>query len=299
MRLTASPWSAAAASAPGALVGGFAGLEDDAQVGDPLADRDELPAAQDPTPPAAADDTFGAPPAAELGGVVGGGLHAQAAALVVDLDRVASQPVLDPPALFAAAGGGAHLGGQCRVWFAAEEAQHVLGGEGAGGVVEQGRRDGFDRCPAAEEDVGGGLGLVDDPVVAAEPGRFDDRGHRVDPRRVVVQQPGPGSFREGLGEPLRSRQVVDPGEAVAVHLVADAAGVQRLGQGGMPVDPHLTLEREPAGHPDMDQPEPRVEVVAVEVQALVWNGLSSSADGSLGCRLLLVVERGEGLAFVA
>jgi hypothetical protein len=45
--------------------------------------------------------------------------------------------VLDPPAFLAVAGGGAQLGLEGRVGFAAEEAEDVLGGEGGGGVLEE------------------------------------------------------------------------------------------------------------------------------------------------------------------
>jgi hypothetical protein len=58
------------------------------------------------------------------------------------------------------------------VEHAAQEAHHVERGHVQGGVAHKVGHDLMQRSLAVEHDVGGDLGLVDDPIVAAEaPGR--------------------------------------------------------------------------------------------------------------------------------
>ncbi len=68
-----------------ALVGGASRLVEGAQIGDPFAHWSELAAADQVAAPAGAGDVFGGAPGPQSGGIVDGGLHAQAGALVVGL----------------------------------------------------------------------------------------------------------------------------------------------------------------------------------------------------------------------
>jgi len=93
------------------------------------------------------------PQDAEGGGVVDGGLDPKHVGLVVAFDRVAGHGVLDSPPFGAAPGGAGHLAGELRGELSPEEAQHVLGTEGGGGVREQAGQDGLEGAAGGEGDV--------------------------------------------------------------------------------------------------------------------------------------------------
>src|SRR5438132_7597307 len=86
--------------------------------------------------------------------------------LVVHLQPVVFHAVFDAgtgPAFFLAVG--EHFAQEAWIELAAEESEHVRGRELQGGVIEETRIQRGQGLPAAKENVGAELGLVDDPVI--------------------------------------------------------------------------------------------------------------------------------------
>jgi len=170
------------------------------------------------------------PQDAEGGGVVDGGLDPKHVGLVVAFDRVAGHGVLDSPPFGAAPGGAGHLAGELRGELSPEEAQHVLGTEGGGGVREQAGQDGLEGAAGGEGDVGGDLGLVHDPPVrpVASPAQHRQVGVHLTGQTVEEARPAAGG--PSAGQALRDGPVGDGDDGVEVSAVVDPLGAQGGGQ---------------------------------------------------------------------
>lgn len=83
--------------------------------------------------------------------------------------------MLDAPAFGAFLEIGTDLALEVAVQLTAQEAHHVLGGEGQQGRLPELRPDAQQLAAVLEHDIGGDLGLVDGPVVAAKARLLDQR----------------------------------------------------------------------------------------------------------------------------
>ncbi len=97
-------------------------------------------------------------------------------------------------------------------------------------MADQVRPDLLQGSPSAEHDVGGDLGLVDGPVVAAKACLFERRQQRVDASGESVEQPGPGPVSEALAQVGRRVQVIYAQQGVFGAEVADPGGVELTGE---------------------------------------------------------------------
>ena len=233
-------------------------------------------------PPAPVSVVAHDPEDPELTRIVDRRLHSQHRGLVVGLDPVAGHPVLEPPPLGAALGLGEDLGLEGGMELAPEEAQHVLGRQVGRGVTDQVRPHREQLGAGPEQHVGGHLGLVQHPVVAAEAGPTDGGQQWVDAPGEGVEHPGPGPVGEAFAQLLGPLQVLDPQQGVVVTAVADAGAVELARQPLPAVDVDLDL----IGHPGLDahmhEAELGVDQVEVVVHALALPTGGLEAVGGLG-----------------
>jgi len=121
--------------------------------------------------------------------------------------------------------------------------------------------------PGSEHDVGGHLGLVEDPVVAVEAGPDDGGQQRVDPPGERVENPRPRPMGELVAERLGPGQILHPHQRVVVTAIPDPGPVELAGQPFPAVDVDLDLIGQPRLDADMHEPELGVDQIQVVVHA--------------------------------
>jgi len=121
--------------------------------------------------------------------------------------------------------------------------------------------------PGSEHDVGGHLGLVEDPVVAVEAGPDDGGQQRVDPPGERVENPRPRPMGELVAERLGPGQILHPHQRVVVTAIPNPGPVELAGQPFPAVDVDLDLIGQPRLDADMHEPELGVDQIQVVVHA--------------------------------
>ena len=121
-----------------------------------------------------------------------------------------------------------------------------------------------------EHDVGGDLGLVEHPVVAAIAGGSDGGQDRIEHPGERVEHPGPGLVGEPLAQLGGRLEVVDGQERVLPADVADAGPVELAGQPLPSIDVDLALIRDPPLDPHVHEPELGIDQVEVVMEALAF-----------------------------
>ena len=157
---------------------------------------------------------------------------------------------------------GVHFAIEAAIPLAAQEAEDVLGGEVDRGVIQQPRIQTGQRLATGEQQVGGVLGLIDDPVIRSSRGtssRSKGLTCRAQRSRIFGQ----------LSLAKRSASVglvgvVELGERVVLLHEAQLLLHHLLGQPFVAIDVDLDGEREPGLQADVDQAELGIEEVVVE-----------------------------------
>jgi hypothetical protein len=178
--------------------------------------------------------------------------------------------VADAPAFGSAFGVGHHLGLQRGVQLAAQEAEHILRRQVQRGVVDQIGPHPEQLGSGAEHDVGGDLGLVQHPVVAAIVGRPNSGQDRVHQPSERVQRPWPCLVHEPVAQLARGVEILDGEQRVVPPHVAHATTVELAGQPFAAVDVDLALVWDLPLDADVHEPELGVDQIQVVVQALAF-----------------------------
>ena len=152
--------------------------------------------------------------------------------------------------------------------FATQEPQHIRRRQVGAGVADQVGPDLQQRGPVLEEHVGGDLGLVEDPVVAAVAGGSDGGEDRIEHPGEGVEHPGPGLVGEPLAQLGGRLEVVDGEERVLPADVGDASPVELAGQPLPSIDVDLALIRDPPLDPHVHEPELGIDQIEVVMEAL-------------------------------
>jgi len=132
------------------------------------------------------------------------------AELIVHLQPVALHAVLDaraePAVVFVV---GVHLAVEAAVPLAAEKAEDVLGGEGAYGVIERCAVQAGQGRATLEPQVGGVLGLIDDPMRGVAVESFAEQG--IDLGCPAIKDKRPIEMSETVGDALGFLGIVKVG----------------------------------------------------------------------------------------
>ncbi len=116
----------------------------------------------------------------------------------------------------------------------------------------------------AEDEVGGVFDLHQAPMIGVR----EHVEHWAALCGIAVQDVMQGVQREGIGERLGARPVIDFGECIVGHREADTGRSQSPRQPVMAIAVELQPERTPSRHPQIDQSQLGVHKVEVIVQTL-------------------------------
>jgi len=159
----------------------------------------------------------------------------------------------------------------------AEERGDMLGLDHVHGGAHDGLVQGLEGRLTAEEHVGGVLDLHEAPVHAAAEA-IEHRAEALCPGIEVGVQ---GCRLEAVGETLRLGRVSKIQKGVVGGLEGDPGLRQLPCQPAMAVEVDLQAKRRPGRHPQVAQPELRVDEVEVVVQALARGRLEEGLAARL------------------
>ena len=195
---------------------------------------------------------------------MGGGLQTQdEAEFVIDLDRGFAETMLDAGAFDPGCELAANLLGELGGDLVAEEGGDVFGFDGQDGLPGKLFVEGLEDGWRAEHQVSGVLDLHETPMV----GLSEDVDYRTALLGIVIEDTMQVIGREGIGEGLRARPVVDAQEGVVGKGETDPGRGELASQPAMSVAIELETERAPSRHPQIDQAQLGVHEVEVVVQA--------------------------------
>jgi len=188
------------------------------------------------------------------------------AMLVVHLDPVLFHPVSDPGAGPALPHVVDQLAGEVAVQLTSEESHDVLCAEAVKSVLQQVLIQRLQAGRVAEHDVGGVLGLVDDPVVLHAAQDVGEKG--IDTFGELREDCGPALVYEHVGQFLGPNTVIDAKQCIVGAHEPDARGREPTSEVFVTVETDLDHEREPGGDPNVNHPEGFVDEVEVQTQTL-------------------------------
>jgi hypothetical protein len=200
----------------------------------------------------------------EFLGAVYDGFHPQdEAEFVVHFQPVARHAMLDARAEDAVGFDlGLNVAVEAAIPFTAEKAQDVLGGKRHGGELNELLIEPCEGGGAFEDEIGGELGLIDNPADAISRQFFAQQ--RVDLVGVAIEDFGPVEFGEPIGLTLGFGGFVELGKGVVLDDEAQAETNQLLGEPVVAVRVDLEGKRGPGLQTDMDQAQLRVEEIVVK-----------------------------------
>ena len=185
------------------------------------------------------------------------------AELVVHLQPVGLHAVLDPgaePAVVFVVG--VHFAIEAAIPLAAEKAEDVLGGKGPHRIIQERAVQAGQRRATLEQQVGGVLGLIDDPMHGVAREQFAQQ--RIDLPCPTIEDFRPVELGEAVGQALGLDRVVELGERVVLLHEAQLLLHHLLGQPFVAIDVDLDGERQPGLQANVDQAELGIEEVVIE-----------------------------------
>ena len=138
---------------------------------------------------------------------------------------------------------GVDLAVEAAVPLAAEKTEDVLGGKRAHRVIEQCAVQAGQGRATLEQQVGGVLGLIDDPMHGVAGEQFAEQG--IDLPCPAVEDFRPVELGEAVGDALRLVGVVELCERVVLLHEAQLLLHHLLGQPFVAIDVDLDSERQP------------------------------------------------------
>ena len=200
----------------------------------------------------------------EVFGAVDDGFDAEdESELVVHFEPVAFDAMLDARAEEAVGFGfGLEFAVETTIVLTSEEAIDVLGSERQGGELQEFLIEPAQGGAAVKEQVGGELGLIDEPVGLLAGELLTQEG--VDQAGVAVEDFVPVEGGETIGLALRFGGVVELREGVVLKDEAHLQTGHLLGEPIVAVDADLQRIRSPGLQADMDQAQLFIEKVVVE-----------------------------------
>jgi len=171
--------------------------------------------------------------------------------------------------------------------FASKESDYVLRLDSMDGSVGDSAVERLKFGLAPEDHVGGVLHLHQAPMIP----RTEISSCRAILGRDFIQVPVKSPDVQGIGQDLSAREVDNVDEGIFQQGASDPFFLELYGQLVMPVEIELQAERCPGGHPQVAQPQLRVDEVEVVMQAFRLGGLESGLSSGL---VVPGPERGSG-----
>ncbi len=214
----------------------------------------------------------------EEGDVVGRGFDPEdQPELVVHLQAGPAHVMFDPGAVNPGVEVRADLALVERVQGPAEEGAHVLSFDRVDGGTYEGLVEGGERRPAAEDNVGGVLDLLEAPVVAA--GEAVEHGAAL--ARPGIEAAVEALHREGVGELLGAGKVGNVEEDIVRQRVGNVVPPEFAGQPRVAIAVELEPVGSPRGNPQMAEAQEGINEVEVVVEALAAVVAEIGAPGRL------------------
>ena len=182
---------------------------------------------------------------------------------VVHLQPVVSQVVLD-------AGTrvthrlvvGLHFAVESLVPSTSQIVEHLLGAEGQDGELQETLEQTGQGILADEQDIGGELGLVDDPIMTQSLEFLFQEG--IDTPRVGLKDFWPREFGEAVGDSLRRLRIIQHHETVIDLLEWQTLLLQLAGDEVVAIDVDLACERSPGLQTHVHQSQIAIQEVVIE-----------------------------------
>jgi hypothetical protein len=157
---------------------------------------------------------------------------------------------------------GMHFALEAAIPLAAKKAQNIFGGKRAHRMIQKRAVQVGQRHPTGEQQVGGELGLIDDPMHGAAGELFSQQ--RIDLPCPTIQDFRPVELGKAVGQALGLDRIVELSERVVLLHEAQFFLHHLLGKPFVAIDVDLDRKRQPGLQANVDQAELGIEKVIIK-----------------------------------